>query len=44
MARNRMASIVPLIAMNGDEIVVQFDMNDSTKVGMVKMDFLGLRN
>ena len=39
-----LATIVPLQRMNGDEVVVQFDMNDSAKVGMVKMDFLGLRN
>lgn len=39
-----LAAIAPLQKMNGDEIVVQFDMNDSSKIGMVKMDFLGLRN
>ncbi|MFN8612567.1 MAG: DNA polymerase III subunit alpha [Vulcanimicrobiota bacterium] len=39
-----LATIAPLQKMNGDEIVVQFDMNDSSKIGMVKMDFLGLRN
>jgi DNA polymerase III subunit alpha len=39
-----LAQLVPLQRMNGDEVVVQFDMNDSAKVGMVKMDFLGLRN
>lgn len=35
--------IVPLLAMNG-EAVAQFDMNDCADVGLVKMDFLGLRN
>jgi len=39
-----LCTIAPLQKMNGDEIVVQFDMNDSSKIGMVKMDFLGLRN
>jgi DNA polymerase-3 subunit alpha len=35
--------IVPLSSMNG-EAVAQFDMNDCADVGLVKMDFLGLRN
>jgi DNA polymerase III subunit alpha len=39
-----LATLAPLQKMNGDEVVVQFDMNDSSKIGMVKMDFLGLRN
>jgi len=39
-----LSSIAPLQKMNGDEIVVQFDMNDASKIGLVKMDFLGLRN
>jgi len=39
-----LAELVPLQRMNGDEVVSQFDMNDSATVGLVKMDFLGLRN
>ena len=39
-----LAKMVPLQRMNGDEVVVQFDMNDCAKAGLVKMDFLGLRN
>jgi len=39
-----LATIAPLQRMNGDEIVIQLDMNDSAKIGLVKMDFLGLRN
>ena len=35
--------IVPLSSMSG-EAVAQFDMNDCADVGLVKMDFLGLRN
>lgn len=35
--------IVPLSSMSG-EAVAQFDMNDCAEVGLVKMDFLGLRN
>jgi DNA polymerase-3 subunit alpha len=43
MASVPIKEIVPLIAMNG-EPVSQFDMNDSAYAGLVKMDFLGLRN
>jgi DNA polymerase-3 subunit alpha len=43
MASVPISEIVPLIAMNG-EPVSQFDMNDSAYAGLVKMDFLGLRN
>lgn len=39
-----LCEMVPLQRMNGDEVVVQFDMNDCAKAGLVKMDFLGLRN
>ncbi|MCE1248476.1 MAG: DNA polymerase III subunit alpha [Firmicutes bacterium] len=34
----------PLYRMKGDEVVVQYDMNYSAEVGLLKMDFLGLRN
>lgn len=44
MCSQPLQTIVPLQKMNGDEVVVQFDMNDCAKVGLVKMDFLGLRN
>ena len=43
MAPVPIKEIVPLIAMSG-EPVSQFDMNDSAYAGLVKMDFLGLRN
>jgi DNA polymerase-3 subunit alpha len=43
MAPMPIKEIVPLIAMSG-EPVSQFDMNDSAYAGLVKMDFLGLRN
>ena len=39
-----LSELVPLQRMNGDEVVSQFDMNDSATAGLVKMDFLGLRN
>src|SRR5213075_1600569 len=34
---------VPLYRTNRDEIVTQFDMNVVEKMGLLKMDFLGLR-
>ena len=34
---------VPLYRTNGDEIVTQFDMRVVEKMGLLKMDFLGLR-
>jgi DNA polymerase-3 subunit alpha len=44
MSSQPLHTIVPLQKMNGDEVVAQFDMNDVAEVGLVKMDFLGLRN
>jgi len=44
MCSEPLATIVPLQKMNGDEVVAQFDMNDVAEAGLVKMDFLGLRN
>lgn len=34
---------VPLCRGSNDEVITQFDMNDVEKVGLLKMDFLGLR-
>ncbi|MCB0913997.1 MAG: DNA polymerase III subunit alpha, partial [Propionibacteriaceae bacterium] len=44
MSSHPISHIVPVQRMNGDEVVAQFDMNDVAEVGLVKMDFLGLRN
>ncbi len=35
-------SLVPLYRTNKDEIVTQYDMKDLEKLGLLKMDFLGL--
>lgn len=43
MSSMPICEIVPLSCMNG-QAVAQFDMNDCADVGLVKMDFLGLRN
>ncbi|MCD8003738.1 MAG: DNA polymerase III subunit alpha [Clostridia bacterium] len=37
-----LSDIVPL-AVNGDTVVTQYDMNTIAKLGLVKFDFLGLR-
>ncbi len=34
--------LVPLYKTNKDEIVTQYDMNGLEKLGLLKMDFLGL--
>src|ERR1035441_6617288 len=34
--------LLPLYKTNRDEIVTQFDMNGLEKLGLLKMDFLGL--
>lgn len=40
-----LGTLVPLQKVpGGNEVFVQYDMSDSASVGMVKMDFLGLRN
>lgn len=36
--------VAPLYKMKGDEVVVQYDMNYAAEIGLLKMDFLGLRN
>lgn len=35
---------VPLLRVSEGEIVTQFDMNDVAAIGLLKFDFLGLRN
>src|ERR1039458_1509557 len=37
-----LTDLVPLYKTNRDEIVTQFDMNGLEKLGLLKMDFLGL--
>jgi DNA polymerase-3 subunit alpha len=38
-----LTDFVPLYKSNKDEITTQFDMTDIEKLGLLKMDFLGLR-
>ena len=42
IAPQPLTDLVPLYKTNKEEIVTQFDMNDLEKIGLVKMDFLGL--
>jgi DNA polymerase III subunit alpha len=44
IGRERLDNLVPLMRNNQDESVVcQFDMNSVEDIGLIKMDFLGLR-
>ncbi|MEO7995472.1 MAG: DNA polymerase III subunit alpha, partial [bacterium] len=43
IAAGPVADHVPLQRMNNGEVVAQFDMTNVEKIGLVKMDFLGLR-
>ena len=42
ITENPVSEYVPL-SLNGDSVVVQYDMNIVSKLGLVKFDFLGLR-
>ncbi|MCD4783877.1 MAG: DNA polymerase III subunit alpha [Candidatus Eremiobacteraeota bacterium] len=44
ISKDPITDCAPLYKMKGDEVVVQYDMNYSADVGLLKMDFLGLRN
>lgn len=44
ISKDSLTSHVPLQRMSGNEIVVQYEMNSLEKIGLLKMDFLGLRN
>ncbi len=37
-----LTEIVPLYKSNKDEITTQYDMNALERIGLLKMDFLGL--
>ena len=44
ISKEPVANVVPLQKMNDGQIVTQFQMGDLEKIGLLKMDFLGLRN
>lgn len=43
MSKNILTDIVPL-ALSNDQVVTQFNMTEIEELGLLKMDFLGLRN
>ena len=44
IGRERLDNLVPLMRAGGDEgVVCQYDMNSVEDIGLIKMDFLGLR-
>jgi DNA polymerase III subunit alpha len=44
ISKDPISTHVPLQRMGNDEIVAQFEMNSISDIGLLKMDFLGLRN
>jgi len=44
ISKDPLSTHVPLQKMNGDEVVAQYEMNSVSDIGLLKMDFLGLRN
>ena len=44
IANSDISKIIPLFRGKHDEIAAQFDMHDVEEVGLVKYDFLGLKN
>lgn len=44
IAPARLEEFVPLMRLPDDQFVTQFDMHDLEALGLLKMDFLGLRN
>ena len=44
IAPDKLSAYVPLLRLGEGEFVTQFDMGDVEAVGLVKIDFLGLRN
>ncbi len=44
ISRDRLNELVPVSVMNETQIVTQYSMKDLEKIGLLKMDFLGLRN
>ncbi len=44
ISKNPLSTTVPLQRMSKGEIIAQYDMNCVSDIGLLKMDFLGLRN
>ena len=44
ISKDPLVDITPLIKLGDDDVNTQFDMNWVERIGLLKMDFLGLRN
>jgi len=44
ISKDKLVDITPLIKLGDDDINTQYDMSWVEKIGLLKMDFLGLRN
>jgi DNA polymerase-3 subunit alpha len=44
ISKEKLSNITPLIKLGDDDINTQYDMNWVERIGLLKMDFLGLRN
>jgi DNA polymerase-3 subunit alpha len=44
ISKERLVDITPLIKLGDDDVNTQYDMGWVEKIGLLKMDFLGLRN
>lgn len=44
ISKDELTNYVPLQKMNNNEVVAQYEMNSLADIGVLKMDFLGLRN
>ncbi len=44
ISKEKLSDTVPVQTINDDQVMTQFDMDDLKEIGVLKMDFLGLRN
>ncbi|MDQ7822750.1 MAG: DNA polymerase III subunit alpha [Candidatus Eremiobacteraeota bacterium] len=44
ISKNPISTYVPVQRMKAEEVVAQYEMNSISDIGLLKMDFLGLRN
>ncbi len=44
ISREELTNIVPVQTVNDTQVMSQYDMDDLKEIGILKMDFLGLRN
>lgn len=44
ISKEKLSDTVPVQEINEDQVMTQFDMDDLKEIGVLKMDFLGLRN